>query len=198
VVITKFAHSCVRVEAGGAVLVIDPGEWTEPEALDGCDAVLVTHEHGDHVDVPRLAASALPVYAPAGAAISGLQLTSVAPGETFTAAGLSVRAVGGRHASVYGPAVPCPNVGYIVEDTLYHPGDALHVPDGGVQTLLVPLQASWLKLAEAIDFVRAVRPGRCFGIHDGQINEHGLAGASAWIERQGSPAYRWLASGDSA
>jgi L-ascorbate metabolism protein UlaG (beta-lactamase superfamily) len=198
VVITKFTHSCVRVAAGGTVLVLDPGMWTEPEALDGCDAVLVTHEHSDHVDVRRLAESGLPVFAPAGAAIANLELIRVAPGETFTAAGISVRAVGGSHAAVYGSVAPCPNVGYVIEEVLYHPGDALHVPEAAVQTLLVPLQASWLKLAEAIDFVRAVQPGRCFGIHDGQLNERGLAGASAWMEREGSPAYRWLAPGESA
>lgn len=44
--ILKFTHSCVRLEADdGGTLVIDPGVWTEDEALVGADAVLVTHEH---------------------------------------------------------------------------------------------------------------------------------------------------------
>ena len=49
----KYAHACVRVEDDGAVLVIDPGAFTEPAALDGVDAVLITHEHFDHLDVER-------------------------------------------------------------------------------------------------------------------------------------------------
>ena len=196
--ITKFTHSCVRVQVSGTVLVIDPGGWSEPAALDGCDAVLVTHEHGDHIDLRHLAGRKLPVYAPAGAAIEGLDFIAVSPGDAFTAAGISVRAVGGGHAPVYGGTPPCPNVGYVIDESLYHPGDALHVPDGQVRTLLVPMQASWLKLAEAIDFVRAVAPERCYGIHDGQINERGLGATNAWLARQASEAYRWLAPGEIA
>src|SRR5689334_14551696 len=44
--ITKYSHSCLRVEADG-VLVVDPGVFSERSALDGADAVLVTHEHPD-------------------------------------------------------------------------------------------------------------------------------------------------------
>src|SRR4029078_3537928 len=51
----KYSHACVRVESDAAVLVIDPGAFTEPEGLDGVDAVLITHEHFDHLDVDKLA-----------------------------------------------------------------------------------------------------------------------------------------------
>ena len=51
----KFSHACVRVESDAAVLVIDPGTLTERSALDGADAVLITHEHVDHLDVDALA-----------------------------------------------------------------------------------------------------------------------------------------------
>ncbi len=61
--LTRFTHSCVRLEVDGRVLVIDPGIWSEPRALDGADAVLVTHEHVDHVDVLRLRGAQLPVFA---------------------------------------------------------------------------------------------------------------------------------------
>ena len=37
---TKLGHSCVRLEKDGAVLVIDPGGWSDaPAALDGASAV---------------------------------------------------------------------------------------------------------------------------------------------------------------
>jgi L-ascorbate metabolism protein UlaG (beta-lactamase superfamily) len=48
--ITKYSHSCLRVEGDG-VLVVDPGVFSERSALDGVDAVLVTHEHPDHIAV---------------------------------------------------------------------------------------------------------------------------------------------------
>ncbi|MEK8105849.1 MBL fold metallo-hydrolase [Micromonospora sp. M12] len=75
--ITRFTHACLRVEHDGGVLVIDPGTWSEPRALVGADAVLVTHEHTDHVDVLRLAGLGVPVYAPEGARLPDLAPLSV-------------------------------------------------------------------------------------------------------------------------
>ena len=55
--LVKYSHACVRLETGDAVLVIDPGVFSEAEALDGADAVLITHEHFDHLDVDKLVAA---------------------------------------------------------------------------------------------------------------------------------------------
>ncbi|WP_329114600.1 MBL fold metallo-hydrolase [Streptomyces sp. NBC_01465] len=197
--ITKYTHSCVRLELdGGGTLVIDPGIWSEPRALTGADAVLVTHEHGDHVDALRLKGLGVPVYAPEGARIPGLDFRCVRAGEEFTAAGFRVSAHGGRHARIYGDLPDCANLAYLVEDSLYHPGDSLHRPDRPVETLLVPLQASWLKTDEAIDFVRDVAPQRAYGIHDAQINERGLSSINGWLTDECGDRYHWLPPGASA
>ena len=183
---------------GGRVLVLDPGGWSEPRALEGGDAVLVTHEHGDHVDLARLAASGLPVWAPAAADLGGLAFTPVEAGDALTIAGFSVRAVGGRHAAVLPDQEVCANLGYVVrgaDEAVYHPGDALVVPDEPVTTLLVPMQASWLKTDEAVAFVRAVAPDRAIGIHDGQVNDRARASINHWIATAGGTDYQWLPPG---
>ena len=194
--ITRYTHSCVRIERNGTVLVVDPGIWSEPSALRGADAVLITHEHTDHIDVLRLAGLGVPVYAPTDARITGLDVIRVQPGKPFTAAGFAVTPVGARHAQVFEDEPDCANQGYIIEGRLYHPGDALFVPDQAVETLLVPLQASWLKTAEAISFLRAVGPQRAFGIHDAQINSRGLRGANGWLTEQGGHGYQYLTPGE--
>jgi L-ascorbate metabolism protein UlaG (beta-lactamase superfamily) len=196
--LTKYTHSCVRIERDGRVLVIDPGTWSEPAALHGADAVLVTHEHGDHIDVLRLAGLGVPVYAPADARITGVDVIGLQSGASFTAAGFTVTAVGARHAPVFAAEPDCANHGYIIDGRLYHPGDALLVPDQPVETLLVPLQASWLKTAEAITFLHAVAPERAFGIHDAQINSRGRQAANGWLTDHGRHRYRYLMPGESS
>ncbi|MGN9779634.1 MBL fold metallo-hydrolase [Micromonospora sp. H33] len=196
--ITKFTHSCVRLEHDGRVLVIDPGTWSEPAALADADAVLVTHEHTDHIDVLRLAGLGVPVFAPEGArlpASAPLAVTRVGAGERFTAAGFAVTATGGRHATIHDGQPDCANLGYLVEDAVYHPGDSLHPPGRPVRTLLVPAQASWLKLTEAIDFAVAGRASRTVAIHDAQLNDRGLASVNGWFGET-VPGYRYLRPGE--
>lgn len=195
--ITKYTHACVRLEHEGRVVVIDPGVWSEPAALVGADAVLVTHEHADHIDVLRLAGLGVPVYAPADANIAGLEVVGVTAGADFTVADFRVRAVGGRHAFVHGGRPDCANLGYILDEGIYHPGDSLHVPDRPVETLLVPAQASWVKTTEVLDFVNAIDPQRSFAIHDAQINERGLSSVNAWLAEETDNGYRYLRPGES-
>ncbi len=195
--ITKYTHACIRLEQDGRVLVIDPGEWSEPGALDGAHAVLVTHEHADHFAAARLASAGLPVVAPAGADIGGVDVTWVTSGPAFEVAGFRVLAVGDRHATIYGGVPDIPNLGYIVEGQVYHPGDALFVPEQPIETLLVPAQAPWLKLAEAIDFVRSIGPKRTIPIHDAGLSELGMASINGWHGRTTDNGYRYLAPGES-
>jgi len=208
--LTKYAHSCVRLEDGAAALVVDAGIFSEvPEALAGVHAVLVTHEHPDHVDADaiRTAAAADPdlrVWAPApvAAALSDLgdRVTVVGPGETFDAGGLSVRTFGGQHALIH-PSIPVvPNVAYLIEDAVLHPGDSLTVPPLPVELLLVPVHAPWSKVSEVIDFTVSVRAPRVHQIHDGLLNEAGLGLVEANLARIAAPhgsAYTRLRSGDS-
>ena len=143
--LTRWSHSCVALETGGRTLVLDPGGWSEPRALDGADAVLVTHEHGDHVDVERVRATGLPVWAPRGADLGDLPFTPVDSGQDRRRRGLRrTGPSGGRTRRSWPGQEVCANLGYVVTadgESVYHPGDALAVPDVPVTTLLVPMQA---------------------------------------------------------
>jgi hypothetical protein len=72
------------------------------------------------------------------------------------------------------------------------------VPEQEVETLFVPVQGSWLKLAEAINFVRAIQARRTFPIHDAGLSDRGLASVNAWFGHHADGDYRWLAPGETA
>jgi L-ascorbate metabolism protein UlaG (beta-lactamase superfamily) len=202
----KFTHAAVRLERDGRSVLLDPGIFTEDEAYDGVSHILVTHEHADHVSAEKLAAHlernpGLEVYTSAavaqqlGDALSPAVRT-VEVGDRFTVNGFAVEAVGGQHAEIYEGLPGCANIGFIV-DGVYHPGDALHVPSSEVATLLVPTAAPWLKLAEGLDFVRAVKPQRAFSIHDAMLSRIGEAGVDNWMKMKGGTEYARIPVGSS-
>jgi L-ascorbate metabolism protein UlaG (beta-lactamase superfamily) len=181
--LTKLGHACVRLEKDGRVLVIDPGAFSGPDTMAGADAVLITHEHIDHVDpdTMRAALAADPdlrlwAASPVAGQFAGFgdRVRAVAHGDEFTAAGFAVRVYGSQHAVVH-PDIPViANVGFLVDGEVFHPGDALTVPEDPVGTLLLPISGPWLKVSEMIDYGRAVAPRRGYAIHDAVLSPIGL------------------------
>ncbi|HEY3262731.1 MAG TPA: MBL fold metallo-hydrolase [Pseudonocardiaceae bacterium] len=174
--ITHYGHACLLVQTGSARLLIDPGIFSSGfESARELTAVLITHQHADHLDVERLPAllAANPGVQLITDTASAEQLAerdiearAVVAGERLELGGSVVDAVGGRHAMIHPDLPVIPNVGYLVDDTLLHPGDSFHVPDRPVAVLGVPTGAPWLKAAEAIDYLRAVSPRIAVPIHE--------------------------------
>ncbi len=192
--ITKFGHACVRIESGDSVVVIDPGAFTEQdEAVEGATAVLVTHEHPDHWTADHLRRAQAPVHTIAAVAAQvreadpelGAQLHVVGPGDRLDV-GVAVEVVGEKHAVIHPDLPHFDNSGFLLEvegTTVFHPGDALTVPDRPVDLLLLPVSAPWLKISEAIDFARAVGAPRNVGIHDAIYSETGHKVVTTHLER---------------
>jgi len=208
--LTKHGHACVVLSDGERRLVIDPGAFTEPSALDGASAVLITHEHADHFVPDRVRAAldadpALEVWTnkSVAAQLEGLggRVHVVGNGDAVTAAGFEVTVHGELHAEIH-PDVPrIANIGFLVNGQVFHPGDALTVPDQPVETLLVPMHAPWSRTADLIDYVRAVHADQAFGVHDGLLNDTGCGLVTGLLGERGpgtpTPFSR-LDPGDSA
>ena len=207
--LTKHGHACVVVSDGDRRLVIDPGAWTDPAALDGATAVLVTHEHPDHFVGDRLRAAmdadpALEVWTNPSVAeqLEGLggRVHAVGDGDALTVAGLDVSVHGEWHAVIHPDLPRVRNVGFLVEGQVFHPGDAFTVPGTPVPTLLLPLHAPWSKVAELIDYVRAVDADQAYAVHDGLLNDTGLGLVGGLLGERGpgTPTpYSRLAPGES-
>ncbi|MEU6349260.1 MBL fold metallo-hydrolase [Streptomyces sp. NPDC047072] len=191
--ITHFGHACVlaEIERDGSTvrLLFDPGAYsTDFEGVRDIDAVLITHEHPDHVDVARL----LPLLAENSAArlivdpgtsknpqIAGVRHETVDKGDTISVAGVPIQVLAGDHAVIH-PDLPCPhNNGYLVDDRLLHPGDAFVLPPQQVDILLLPTGGPWMKASEAIDYLRTVAPRTAIPIH-----QAGLAAVHQQLHQQ--------------
>lgn len=178
--LTKQGHACVRLHRGERTLVIDPGGFSEEDAAADADALLVTHEHPDHFDEGRLRAvlDANPAAELWTLGSVAQHLTPAYPGrvhtvghgDAFHAAGFDVRVYGELHAVIHPDLPRVTNVGYLVDGAVFHPGDALTIPDVPVDTLLLPLQAPWSKFSEIVDYVRELRPRVAYDVHDGLLS----------------------------
>jgi L-ascorbate metabolism protein UlaG (beta-lactamase superfamily) len=178
--LSHLGHACLLVETDDARLLVDPGTMSDFAAVTDLDGILVTHQHPDHVDVSRLAVllaanpgARLVVDPDTATAMPELPAAVVArPGERLTFGATTVDVHGGIHAAVYGPVPGCTNSAYLVNDgAFFHPGDSFAPPPGPVDVLAVAVDGPWLKLAEAVDYVRAVAPRVAVPMHEGETTD---------------------------
>jgi L-ascorbate metabolism protein UlaG (beta-lactamase superfamily) len=185
----------VLVETGDARLLFDPGTFSHGfEDLRDLDAILITHQHADHVDADRLPAlvqsnpQATLVVDPGTAEdlLPKLTLaaTVAAVGDTVELNGATVHAVGGDHAVIHPEFAVPPNLGYVVNGgAFYHPGDSVFVPEEKIDVLGLPAAAPWLGTAAGMEFQRAVAPRVSVPIHDAMLSPIGLENVTAWYGR---------------
>lgn len=121
---------------------------------------------------------------------------TVGHGDTFTAAGFDVQVHGELHAVIHPDLPRITNVGFLVESSVFHPGDAFTVPEQPVETLMLPVHAPWNKISEVIDYVREVAPQRAIDIHDVLLKDLARGMYDMHIANLGGADHSRLAPGD--
>lgn len=177
--IKKIGHCCLVIKTGGATLLTDPGAFTnEQNSLLGIDAVLITHEHGDHFHIGNL--QEILKNNPSAEVITnsavGLELNDagiahkVVEGRDKTEIkGILIEAYDGKHEEIYKEMWQVQNTGYFIAEKLFYPGDSFFNPERPVDLLALPVAGPWCKLGDAIRYALSVKPKRAFPVHDGMI-----------------------------
>jgi L-ascorbate metabolism protein UlaG (beta-lactamase superfamily) len=207
--ITKYEHACLVIEHNGKKLVIDPGSLTSQFGdLNDIAGVVLTHVHFDHFNADHVAAilaknPSAQVFGTAqiAQAVPTLPITAVT-GDTAESVGtFTLNFFGEMHALVYEQYPQDQNVGVLVNNQLYYPGDSFTLPGVPVEILAVPTSGPWLKLAESLDFVKSVHPSRAFfATHDALLSEAGEKVLASWIEKMNNEvggSYHPLKPGES-
>ena len=195
--VTHLGHACLLVESADRRLLIDPGNLSSGyDELTGLDAVLVTHNHPDHFDPPRVArllranpAAAVhtdPLTAEKLRA-EGLAAVPSSEGQDFAVGDVTVTPVGELHAFNLDAMPRIPNVGVVLraagEPSLFHPGDAYDGEPGKVDVLAHPLSAPWAASRDSIAFVARIAPRVFIPVHDALLSEAGHRMYSGHVEQ---------------
>jgi L-ascorbate metabolism protein UlaG (beta-lactamase superfamily) len=210
-------HATVLLEAGGRRLLTDPvlgvrvgllrrlAPPVPPALVEDIDAVLLSHAHGDHLDLRSLRriGTSVPVIAPPAAARllrrRGFRLTQeVVPGSTVTPAGVTVEVTRATHDGRRWPrGDPEEAVGYLVhgDPAVYFAGDTDLFPEmsllaGRVDVALLPV-SGWgpslgpghLDPERAAQAAATIRPRVAIPIHWGTLARPGRRPASDAITR---------------
>ncbi|CAN7407626.1 MBL fold metallo-hydrolase [Knoellia sp. LjRoot47] len=183
--LTHLGHACLLVEIADERILIDPGTFTPSfEGLRDLSAVVVTHQHPDHLDQARLPIlmhhnPGAPLLVDPGSVevLSGLGLDSEVRSGPGKVGAVTLTPVGETHALIHDDIPRIPNVGVVLravgEPSLYHPGDSLDGDPGDVDVVAFPLNAPWQASREMAGFLRRLNPVRAVPIHDALLSEVG-------------------------
>lgn len=182
--ITKFGHCCLLIEERGLILLTDPGNYNTIPDVENIDILLITHEHADHfhIDAVKSILAKNPqleiiTHESVGILLSkeNIPYTPITSGEVLTRKKVTLQSIGSKHACIHKDLPLIQNTGFLINNSLFYPGDSFELPHVPVTILALPVSGPWMKLSEAIEYAKEVKPLKLFPVHDGMLRqEHQL------------------------
>ena len=179
--ITKFDHALLSIEDDTKMVVIDPGSYSNKlPGFKNVVAICLTHIHEDHSYKPHVEKIMLEnpdaqIFGPAEVAqkLGGLPVQVVYHGDHFEVSGFELDFSGDLHEQIHRSIPLIQNTGVTVNRTLYYPGDSYTIPENKVKVLACPTSAPWIKIADVMDFIAAVKPETLFPTHNALLSDNG-------------------------
>ena len=173
--VTKFPQSCLVVEQrdGGRIL-IDPGNVAlgrhDVADFGTVDAVIYTHRHPDHCDpggFEALLERGVTAYGNADVCelLGTDRVTEVRDGVPVVIAGFEVVPHDLPHVPMVDGAPGPPNTGFVLDGSLFHPGDGIAIDGVRVDALALPVAGPSISFRDAYRFVEQVGAKRAIPVH---------------------------------
>ena len=213
--ITKYIHSCLLFELDGQRILFDPGKFSfieclvQPGELKDVSAVIITHNHPDHLDVAALtkivALSRAVIISNREVAAElkkhGLTVQIHEEGPLDLGA-FQLHAVPVRHEAILDSPLP-QMTAWLVNGQVLNPADSF-APNllqfAGVELLILPVTAPFLTELVVADFALKMRPKQILPVHDGYLKpfflEQRYDNYGPYFEKHGIVFHRLAAPGD--
>ena len=205
--ITKYEHACLDIKENTSRLIVCPGVFTKSLTdLTGITAVVITHAHADHLD-PSIIQEIIKnnphvtFYTTDEAKKEiATNCQTAQPGESVTVGDFTLEFFGTNHAEIDPKTPVLQNIGVLVNNKLYYPGDSFTECPTQFSVLAVPASAPWLRVAQTIPLIEKSNCQTVFPTHNALLSEAGHQVTNNWLrtftERSGKK-FVFLQPGDS-
>jgi len=179
--ITFVGHGTLMLDYAGKVIHVDPvSMYADYTAMPKADLVLITHEHGDHLDPKAIQAirkTGMTLIANGGAARSLPDSIVMKNGDDRTVSGIRIEAV-----PAYNPEKPFHpkgnGNGYVLTfggTRVYIAGDTENIPEikalGNIDVAFLPMNQPYTMTPEQVaDVARTMRPKILYPYHFGNTD----------------------------
>lgn len=175
--ITKFGHCCLLIQQKSLRILTDPGIFsTGQDSVQNIDLILITHEHADHCHLDSIKNilknnPTAKIFANKSVGVllekENLKFFVFENGQKYFEKDVSIEACGNEHAIIHPDLPTVQNTGFLIDDKLFYPGDSFAKPPKEIEILALPVAGPWMKISEAIDYAKIVKPRVWFPMHDG-------------------------------
>lgn len=175
--IKKYPQSHLVISNGVSKIVIDPGNGTfksgiKPSEFSDARVFLITHSHADHMDPDNIkqTVDGKLVFANQDVADKlkplGITVMVVHDQQVFEADSFKVKAIELPHCKMQDGTDGPPNLGFLIDGVLFHPGDGDKAPGITAPNVALPIAGPTITLEGALEFATNVQAKVVIPIHN--------------------------------
>lgn len=184
--ISKYLHSCLVFEKDGFKLLFDPGKFSfaegrvKAEMFADVDAIIITHNHPDHLDAENLKKiieiSGAILYSNAQV-VKELEDNNLIGHEIIqgemSIGPFHLQVIDVVHEQILDSELPDMQA-YIIDEKVLHPADSFEeklLKFKGIDWLVLPIMAPFTTELAVAKFADKIKPKNILPVHDGYARD---------------------------